>query len=58
MSQALEFENQINILNYYSCEKIDHIARNFRVLRIINLKNFVKEIKKNKFDQNIESRKE
>ncbi len=58
MSQAFEFENQINAFICYKCDKSDHIARCFLALRKMNLNNFVEEIEKNTSDQDNESRKE
>jgi hypothetical protein len=60
-------ENQVNFINCYNCEKLDHFFRNCRQLRKMNSNNFVREInvhernddsssQKNNFDS--ESRKE
>jgi hypothetical protein len=58
------FENQMNFINCYNCEKSDHFSRHCRQFRKMNLKNFVREM--NVHDKNdsssenleIESRKE
>ncbi len=57
MNQVLKFE-QINAFIYYNCDKFDHIARQYLVSKKMNFNNFVKEIKKNTSDQDVESRKE
>jgi hypothetical protein len=44
MSQALEFENQINAFICYNCDKSDHIARRCLVSRKMNFNSFVREI--------------
>jgi hypothetical protein len=38
------FENQVNIINCYNCEKSDHYSRKCRQFRKMNLNNFVREI--------------
>jgi hypothetical protein len=38
------FENQMNFINCYNCEKSDHFSRNCRQFRKINLNNFVREM--------------
>jgi hypothetical protein len=58
MSQAFEFENQINVFNYYNCEKFDYIIDNCQAFKKINSNNFIKEKKKNTLDQNVKLTKE
>ncbi len=55
MSQTFEFD-QMNAVICYNCDKSDHIARRCLVSRKMNSNSFVKDIKKNTFDQ--ESKKE
>ncbi len=55
ISQALKFD-QMNVVIFYNCDKSDHIARRYLVSRKMNSNNFVRNIKKNTFDQ--ESKKE
>ncbi len=57
MSQALEFENQINAFICYNCDKFDHIVRNCKASRKMNSNNYVRKIKKNTLE-NVESRKD
>jgi hypothetical protein len=38
------FENQVNSLNCYNCEKSDHYSRNCRQLRKMNSNSFVREM--------------
>ncbi len=38
------FENQVNIINCYNCEKSEHFSRNCRQLRKMNLNSFVREM--------------
>jgi hypothetical protein len=38
------FENQVNIINCYNCEKSEHFFRNCRQFRKMNLNNFVREM--------------
>jgi S-adenosylmethionine synthetase len=57
MSQAFAFD-QVNAFICYNCDKSDHIARRCSALRKMNLNNFVRKIKKNIFEQNVESRKD
>jgi hypothetical protein len=59
-------ENQVNFINCYNCEKLDHFFRNCRQLRKMNSNSFVREMnvherddsssQKNNFE--IESKKE
>jgi hypothetical protein len=56
MSQVLAFD-QVYVFICYNCNKSDHIARRCFAFRKMNLKSFVKKIKKNTFDQEIESKK-
>ncbi len=57
MSQVSEFENQINAFTCYNCNKSDHITRRYLVSKKMNSNNFVREIKKNTLNQNVELRK-
>ncbi len=58
------FENQVNIINCYNCEKSEHFFRNCRQLRKMNLNNFVREMNVHEKNDSsvenleIESRKE
>jgi hypothetical protein len=62
--QLSSFENQINFINCYNCEKSKHFFRNYRQSRRMNSNSFVREM--NVHDKNdssiesseIESRKE
>jgi hypothetical protein len=66
ITQSSSFENQVNTINCYNCEKFDHFFRNCRQFKKINSNNFVREMnvhekndsssQKNNFE--IESRKE
>jgi hypothetical protein len=38
------FENQMNIINCYNCEKFEHFFRNCRQFEKMNLNNFIREI--------------
>jgi hypothetical protein len=44
MSQALEFDNQINAFICYNCGKSDHMTRNCVVSRKVNFNSFVRKI--------------
>ncbi len=57
MNQVFEFE-QVNAFICYNYDKSDHIARRCSALRKINLNNFVKEIKKDTSEQDVESKKD
>jgi hypothetical protein len=55
------FENQVNFINCYNCEKSDHYFRNCRQFRKMNSNSFVREIEENVSSQEnseSESRKE
>jgi hypothetical protein len=58
------FENQVNIINCYNCEKSEHFFRNCRQFRKMNLNNFVREMNVHEKNDSsvenleIESRKE
>jgi hypothetical protein len=58
------FENQVNIINCYNCEKLEHFFRNCRQLKKMNLNNFVREMNVHEKDDSsvenleIESKKE
>ncbi len=58
------FENQMNIINCYNCEKSEHFFRNCRSLKKMNLNSFVREMNVHKKNDSsvenleIESRKE
>ncbi len=54
MSQVLKFD-QVNAFICYNCDKTNHIVWLCRVLRKINFNNFVKDIKKNISNQNIDN---
>jgi hypothetical protein len=64
--QSSSFENQINTINCYNCEKLDHFFRNCRQFKKMNSNSFVREMnvhEKNdsssqKNNLEIESRKE
>ncbi len=50
-------ENQVNFINCYNCEKLDHFSRNCRQSRKMNSNSFVREIEKNVSSQeNLESK--
>jgi hypothetical protein len=57
-------EDQMNSLNCYNCEKLDHFFRNCRQFKKMNLNNFVREMNVHDKDDSstenleIESRKE
>jgi hypothetical protein len=55
ITQSSSFENQVNIINCYNCEKSDHISRNCRQLRKMNLNSFVREMEKIVSNSEIES---
>ncbi len=38
------FENQVNIINCYNCEKSEHFFRNCRQFKKMNLNNFVRKM--------------
>jgi hypothetical protein len=44
ITQSSSFENQVNTINCYSCEKLDHFFRNCRQSRKMNSNNFVREM--------------
>ncbi len=58
------FENQVNIINCYNCEKSEHFFRNCRQFRKMNLNSFVREMNVHEKNDSsvenleIESRKE
>ncbi len=56
MSQVFAFD-QVNAFIRYNCDKSDHIARRCSALRKMNFNNFVRKIKKNILEQDVESRK-
>jgi hypothetical protein len=66
ITQSSSFENQVNTINCYNCEKLDHFFRNCRQFRKMNSNSFVREMnvhEKNdsssqKNNLEIESRKE
>jgi hypothetical protein len=58
------FENQMNIINCYNCEKLDHYSRNCRQFKKMNSNSFVREMNVHEKNDSsidnfeIESRKE
>jgi hypothetical protein len=54
------FENQMNFLNCYNCEKSDYFFRNCRQSKKMNLNNFVREMnvhdKNDASNENFESK--
>jgi hypothetical protein len=58
------FENQVNIINCYNCEKSEHFFRNCRQFKKMNLNNFIREMNVHEKDDSsvenfeIESKKE
>jgi hypothetical protein len=50
-------ENQVNFINCYNCEKLDHFFRNCRQLRKMNSNNFVREMNVQKRDDDSLSQK-
>ncbi len=57
MIQVLEFE-QVNAFICYNCDKSDHLARRYSAFKKMNLNNFVRKIKKNISEQDVESKKD
>jgi hypothetical protein len=44
ITQSSSFENQVNTINFYNCEKFDHFFRNCRQSRKMNSNSFVREM--------------
>ncbi len=44
ITQSSSFENQVNTINCYNCEKFDHFFRNCRQSRKMNSNSFVREM--------------
>ncbi len=51
------FENQVNFINCYNCEKLDHFFRNCRQFRKMNSNSFVREMNVHERDDDSSSQK-